>query len=203
MAIVKMKRLRLIALRADREELLKRLQDLGCVEIDEPEDTGDDPAWAALARPSDEALGEARERQSRVSEALEALKQYAPEKGGGFSPRPEVTRKQFLDREAYDRALRDAGALCDARRDIAALESDFGKLQAQQAALAPWLSLEIPLEDRVHPVGDRPLRDPSRRGGTGSPFGGTGAGRGALLLHLGGPGPERSVSLLPLPPERG
>ena len=151
MAIVKMKRLRLIALRADREELLKRLQDLGCVEIDEPEDTGDDPAWAALARPSDEALGEARERQSRVSEALEALKQYAPEKGGGFSPRPEVTRKQFLDREAYDRALRDAGALCDARRDIAALESDFGKLQAQQAALAPWLSLEIPLETASTP----------------------------------------------------
>lgn len=151
MAIVKMKRLRLIALRADREELLKRLQDLGCVEIDEPEDTGDDPAWAALARPSDEALGEARERQSRVSEALEALKQYAPEKGGGFSPRPEVTRKQFLDREAYDRALRDAGALCDAKRDIAALESDFGKLRAQQAALAPWLSLEIPLETASTP----------------------------------------------------
>lgn len=146
MAIVKMKRLRLIALRADREELLKRLQDLGCVEIDEPQNTGDDPAWVSLARPSDQALGEAKERQSRVAEALEALQQYAPEKGSGLSPRPEVSRIQFLDRKTYDRALTDAAALCGARRDIAALESEFGKLQAQRASLGPWLGLEVPLE---------------------------------------------------------
>ena len=33
MAIIKMKRLRLLALRSDREELLHTLQRLGCVEI--------------------------------------------------------------------------------------------------------------------------------------------------------------------------
>lgn len=146
-----MKRLRLIALRTDREELLRRLQDLGCVEIDEQQDTEDDPAWAFLAHPSNEALGAAKERQSRVAEALEVLDRYAPGKGGGFSPRPEVGRKEFLDREAYDRALREAEALCEARRDIAALESEFGKLQAQRSALAPWLALEIPLETASTP----------------------------------------------------
>ena len=36
MAIIKMKRLRLLALRSDREELLHTLQRLGCVEISEP-----------------------------------------------------------------------------------------------------------------------------------------------------------------------
>ena len=36
MAIVKMKRLRLLAPRPDREELLRALQSLGCVEIREP-----------------------------------------------------------------------------------------------------------------------------------------------------------------------
>ena len=37
MAIVKMKRLQLLALRPDREALLRRLQSLGCVEIREPD----------------------------------------------------------------------------------------------------------------------------------------------------------------------
>ena len=40
MAIVKMKRLRLIGMAAERDELLRQLQRVGCVEIDEPEDHG-------------------------------------------------------------------------------------------------------------------------------------------------------------------
>ena len=36
MAIVKMKRLRLMGMRSDRESLLHLLQKLGCVEVDEP-----------------------------------------------------------------------------------------------------------------------------------------------------------------------
>ena len=36
MSIVKMKRLRLIGMQAERGALLKLLQHMGCVEIDEP-----------------------------------------------------------------------------------------------------------------------------------------------------------------------
>ena len=38
MSIVKMKRLRLIGMRDQREELLRLLQHMGCVEVSEPED---------------------------------------------------------------------------------------------------------------------------------------------------------------------
>ena len=51
MAIVKMKRLRLLGMRPDREELLSTLQRLGCVEVNEPDLDLSDPEWAALARP--------------------------------------------------------------------------------------------------------------------------------------------------------
>ena len=51
MSIVKMKRLRLIGMQAERESLLRLLQHMGCVEIDEPPHLGDDPEWAALTRP--------------------------------------------------------------------------------------------------------------------------------------------------------
>lgn len=49
MSIVKMKRLRLFGMRSDREELLKLLQHMGCVEIDEPVDKLSDPDWEGLA----------------------------------------------------------------------------------------------------------------------------------------------------------
>lgn len=55
MAIVKMKRLRLLAMHTEREELLQRLQTLGCVEVDEPEIDLSDPDWSALARPDGQA----------------------------------------------------------------------------------------------------------------------------------------------------
>ena len=48
MAIVKMKRLRLIALRAEQKELLGRLLHVGCVEVTETDQRLADPDWAAL-----------------------------------------------------------------------------------------------------------------------------------------------------------
>ena len=43
MAIVAMRHLRLIGLQSEREEMLRRLQHLGCLEITEPEPAADDP----------------------------------------------------------------------------------------------------------------------------------------------------------------
>ena len=48
MAIVKMKKLRLLGLQADRERLLRPLQSLGCVAIREPAIDLSDPEWSAL-----------------------------------------------------------------------------------------------------------------------------------------------------------
>lgn len=43
MSIVKMKRLRLLGLRSDRDQLFRLLQKQGCVEINEPVIDPDDP----------------------------------------------------------------------------------------------------------------------------------------------------------------
>lgn len=47
MAIVKMKRLRVITLAEQRDELLSRLLHVGCVEVTEPKAMSD-PEWTAL-----------------------------------------------------------------------------------------------------------------------------------------------------------
>ena len=73
MAIVKMKRLRLIGMAAERDELLRQLQRLGCVEIDEPEDQGSDPAWEGLTRVSDTALADREAESASLQSALTLL----------------------------------------------------------------------------------------------------------------------------------
>ena len=125
MSIVKMKRLRLIGMQAERESLLRLLQHMGCVEIDEPPHLGDDPEWAALTRPDPGALHAARDARSRVEGALRTLKKYGPkQKGGLLKPRPVVTEEELFDDAAYEAGLADAGRLGELERRITALYAE-------------------------------------------------------------------------------
>lgn len=147
-----MKRLRLIGMQAERESLLRLLQHMGCVEIDEPPHLGDDPEWAALTRPDPGALNAARDARSRVEGALRTLKKYGPkQKGGLLKPRPVVTEEELFDDAAYEAGLADAGRLGELERRITALYAEQNKLRTQRLALAPWLALDIPLETASTP----------------------------------------------------
>ena len=147
MSIVKMKRLRLIGMQSERGSMLRLLQHLGCVEIDEPGDRKDDPDWASLTRPDTGALNEARDARSSVENALKALKKYGPkQKGGLLTPRPVITEGELFDDGAYRTGLADAGQLVALERKISALYAEQNKLRTQKLALAPWLALDIPLE---------------------------------------------------------
>lgn len=88
MAIVKMKRLRLLALRSDRERLLRPLQSLGCVEFSEPPVDLSSPEWSGLAKPEGSGLAKAREQQQLIDGALTILARCAPAKDGLLAPAP-------------------------------------------------------------------------------------------------------------------
>lgn len=152
MSIVKMKRLRLIGMRDQRESLLRLLQHLGCVEIDEPGDRSADPDWASLTRPDTGALNEARDARTSVENALKTLKKYGPkQKGGLLTPRPVITEGELFDDGAYRTGLADAGQLVALERKISTLYAEQNKLRTQKLALAPWLTLDIPLETASTP----------------------------------------------------
>ena len=102
MAIVKMKRLRLFGMRSDRESLLRLLQKLGCVEIDEPAIDLTDPNWAALAKPDGRGLAGAREQNTLLNNALNTLKEYSKPKGGLFRQRPELSEGELFDEEGKE-----------------------------------------------------------------------------------------------------
>ena len=145
MAIVKMKGLRLLAMRSDREALLELLQGMGCVEIDEP--VQDPQTWQGLlsqlgsqtlSRPDGQALSQARED-------LQAMLKRHGDKGRGLlAPRPRLTRQQLFDGE--EQGKQAVQQVLEADRQLAALEAQHSKLLTQRAALAPWLELNIPLD---------------------------------------------------------
>ena len=146
MAIVKMKRLRLFGLRSDRESLLRLLQKMGCVEIDEPAIDLTDPNWAALAKPDGRGLAGARERNTLLNNALNTLKEYSKPKGGLFRQRPELSESELFAEETYASGLQTARDILDGEKAVAALAAEQGKLLVQQASLQPWLPLDVPLD---------------------------------------------------------
>ncbi|MCI9367921.1 MAG: V-type ATP synthase subunit I [Oscillospiraceae bacterium] len=146
MAIVKMKRLRLLGLRSDRERLLRPLQSLGCVEFSEPAIDLSDPAWAALAKPEGTGLSKAKEQYQQLDSALDVLRKYVPTKDGLLSARPTLTEAQLFDDSVYTDGLAAAWDITNAERALAACQAEQAKLQSQKASLEPWLSLNVPLE---------------------------------------------------------
>ena len=146
MSIVKMKRLRLLGLRSDRDQLFRLLQKQGCVEINEPSLDPNDPEWASLAKFDGRGLAGARDQNSLLNSALITLKKYAPEKGGLFRARPVLSEDELFDEENYAAGLEAARAILDTERSIASMTAEQGKLMAQKAALAPWIPLDVPLD---------------------------------------------------------
>lgn len=145
MAIVKMKRLRVIALAAQRDELLQRLLHAGCVEVTEPQAELSDPEWMALLKRDTSALSDVKARQNAVNGALEALQKYAPEKKGLFIHRRSIKEKEFLSDAAMNAALHSAGEINARVQKISQLYTQENRLTGQRASLVPWSGLDLPL----------------------------------------------------------
>lgn len=148
MSIVKMKRLRVIGLEEERDALLQQLLHVGCVEVTEPSDKLADPEWTALLRRESSVLSDVKSRSNAVSAALEALRKYAPAKGGLFILRHDMREKDFMDDRKLDASLECADEINRRTQRIAQLTSQENRLNTQRVTLLPWKSLDLPLDTR-------------------------------------------------------
>lgn len=146
MAIVKMKKLRVMAMAGQKEELLRQLLRLGCVEISEPDSKLADPAWAALLQRGTSHLVNKKSEIADVDTALAAIKKYAQLKDGLFIKRRPISEKDFLDTGTADQAKEAAQKIGDLLRNLTQMQSDETRLQTRRAGLLPWKSLDMPLE---------------------------------------------------------
>ena len=144
--IVKMKKLRVIAMADEREKLMDGMLRLGCMEISEPTDKLNDPEWTELLHPESSALTQRRLEQSEVNTALDAIGRYGRTKEKLFRRRPAVTEADFLDDGAAQKAGEASRGINDALKRLDQLQTDESRMQALRASLEPWAGLDAPLE---------------------------------------------------------
>ena len=146
MAIVAMRHLRLIGLQAEREEMLRQLQHLGCLEITEPGTAQDDPLMQRLRISGSPELAKAREQYTAAEQALQTLAEHTPKEKSKLAPLPEIAEKALTDETELTGGREAARRLNDCRSELAALQSRSDKLAAEEAQLLPWEGLATPLE---------------------------------------------------------
>lgn len=140
MAIVKMKKLQLMVIRAQKEALLQDLQLLGCVSVIEPE-----TPELQLKRDAG-GVTEARAAYAKLTGALSLLDKYAPVKKKLLQARPEVTEKTFLDDQVLAVTISAAEEMETLESEARRLTSEETRLRSAIDALTPWATLDLPLD---------------------------------------------------------
>lgn len=148
MAIVKMKKLCVMAMASQRQQLLRELLHLGCVEISEPDGKLADPAWSALLKRENSHLLDTKSEITDVNTALAAIKKYAQLKDGLFIQRHPISEAEFLGDETAKQAKTICKRIDSLLQTISGLQSEEGRLRAKRAALEPWKGLDVPLENQ-------------------------------------------------------
>ena len=147
MAIVKMKKLRVMAMAADQERLLHQLQHLGCVEISQPSEELEDTKWASMIEPKESQQVQIRAEMSEAQSALAAVKEYGPKKKEGlFPPRRQVTEEELLRPDTLRAGRRAAGRIHTWLDTLAQMDADESRLLSKKNGLTPWLGLNMPME---------------------------------------------------------
>ena len=146
MAIVKMKKLRLMAPKAQKDALMRQLLLLGCVELASQDFMFDDPLVSELiSREYSDSTPFRTERQIYAT-ALRVLDKFAPVKTPLLSPKAEVSQSRIMDsaEEANYKAI---------AKEIGMLEEKLKNLKADEVrekllieTLTPWKSCDLPLD---------------------------------------------------------
>ncbi len=146
MAIVKMKKLLIMAAKSQEKELLEKLLLLGCVEVDSPEKAMEDEEIASLVGVSSGDLTELRAQRAELQAGLSILDRYAPEKRGMFARKPEVTAETLIENPLLDDMLEFAGKIDYFDDQIRRVNIEQNRQRDIAAMLEPWASVDLPLE---------------------------------------------------------
>ena len=145
MAIMKMKKLRLMAVRSRKDELLRELIRHGCVEFSELESQiqGSD-VEGVLSRESSDAAT-LKSQLTSLNHAIALLDTYAPKKAKLLAAKPELEDLAFLDDTGLSGALKFAGAIEGYDARIKRISAEESRQRSIIDSLQPWLGLDLPL----------------------------------------------------------
>ena len=146
MAIEKMKKLRLLAVRAQTKALLRKLQLLGCVELSEPELSELSPELMQHLSKEGSDVTKCRSDYAMIVQAVELLDRYAPVKSKLLSAKPETEVKALLDDSTLLATLETARRIVTIDETVRRINAEGARLAGAVDALKPWLALDYPLD---------------------------------------------------------
>ncbi len=146
MAIEKMKRLKLIAVKSERETLLRELTIMGCVQITEPCELDQDSEKAHFFSKEVSELSEHKADYDKLITALDILNIYAPAKTGMFFVKPEVSAQSVMDDTSLNEKLMRAKEIIETDDQTKRITAEESRLRGQIENLKPWETLDILLE---------------------------------------------------------
>ena len=150
MAIVSMKRLRLIGLLEDRDPLFQKLQELGCVEVSQI-DPSKDEQWSHVLRPNESTRSEKERLLEDTDAALATLDTYAPAKSKLLAPKPQVLESELFDPQAIADAVEKVRRINGYAADLQEATAGLQKIATTAATVMPWAGLDIPLNTQSTP----------------------------------------------------
>ena len=145
MAVLQMQRISICALKRDRKAILEQLQSMGVMEMHQvaQDETGFEKMDTQSAKVSFE------KRVQLTENPLDVLNQYAPEKKSMFA---SLEGNELIDKADWDEVAVKQEAVMDVadlliadHKKIAEAQAEIVKLQTQIESLAPWMSLEVPM----------------------------------------------------------
>jgi V/A-type H+-transporting ATPase subunit I len=149
MSIVKMKKIKLIGLSSEQDEILKDLSKLSCIEITDGASVLDDPEYTSILKkyesdsPSDYEL-----KKCKFSDALKLLDYYAPGKSSLFlKPRP-ISFDGLYDSDTWSSAQIAADKILSLDKDISDRQAEISRLSALKESLLPWKDYPVSVKTR-------------------------------------------------------
>ena len=142
MAIVKMKKLRMMAVRSEKDSLLREMERMGCIEFSELDATLVD---AGLIHENGDSVGLRNFHNSLVN-AISLLDRYSPEKKPLLSAKPEVEIDTLLDDSVLQSAKEKAEFINGLEEKIKRLTAEENRQNGLIESVKPWLDLDLSLD---------------------------------------------------------
>ena len=145
MAILKMKKLRLMAVRSKKDELLRELIRHGCVEFSELEGEIQGSQLENLVSRESSDTATLKSQYTSLNHAIALLNTYVPKKEKMLSAKPELEDVVFLDDTGLTGALRVAETIEGYDSRIKRISAEESRQRSIIESLQPWLDLDLPL----------------------------------------------------------
>lgn len=145
MAVLKMQKINLCAMKKNRKRILEAVQAMGVVEVSSWQDEME--GFQKMDTSAQKSQFE--KTAATIDQALEILEKYAPEKKGMLA---SLAGREFVSSQTFHKAMQDKNLYLSVANEIVQLEKSMAenhanilKMNTKIDNITPWVSMDIPM----------------------------------------------------------